>query len=84
LPTVRYGDGPMTPFQQALLAVEIAVDALHDVARESPMAERTARDALAQIAYFGFDIRSSDDRRAEQAKPHAPAPRRLVQQSLFR
>jgi hypothetical protein len=65
----------MTPFQEALLAIEIAVDALHESRTES------ARDALEQIRHLGFDTRPGDERKKQPEKPRAI--RRSIQPSLF-
>ena len=50
----------MTPFQSALLAIEIAVDALAESGTES------AREALDQIGCLGFDIRPTEARKARE------------------
>jgi len=52
----------MTPFQQALLAIEIAVDALHDSGTEA------ARAALEQIGSLGFDTRPGEERKLAPEK----------------
>jgi hypothetical protein len=52
-----------SPFQQALLALEIAVDALHGLSKESREAKATVDDAFAQIQHLGFDTRPTDDRK---------------------
>jgi len=67
----------MTPFQQALLAIEIAVDALHESGMDS------GRDALEQIDQLGFDIRPSEERKLAPEKPLAARARRTSQPSLF-
>lgn len=64
----------MSPFQTALLAIEVAVDALHESGTES------ARDALDQIAHLGFDTRTTEER---QKKPEVRRVRRAVQKGLF-
>lgn len=53
----------MSPFQQSLLAIEIAVDALRDADTEQ------ARDALAQIEHLGFDTRPSSERYVKSSPP---------------
>jgi hypothetical protein len=68
----------MTSFQQALLAIEIAVDALHESRTDS------ARDALDQIGKLGFDTRPTDERKSSPAKPLAARVRKTKQPSLFR
>ena len=65
----------MTPFQEALLAIEIAVDALNKEGTES------ARDALEQIRHLGFDTRPGEERKKQPEKPRAI--RRSIQPSLF-
>jgi hypothetical protein len=67
----------MSPFQQALLAVEIAVDALHESGTAS------ARDALDQIGQLGFDTRPSEERKVKPEKSRAASVRRTRQPSLF-
>jgi hypothetical protein len=66
----------MTPLQEALLAIEIAVDALHDSGAES------ARDALEQIGNLGFDTRP-EERKLAPERPLAARARRTIQPSLF-
>ena len=69
-----------TPFQEALLAIQIAVDALH-VARQWPDAAHTADDALAEIRQLGFETRPSGE-----AKPRGTFSERAkkpVQRRLF-
>ncbi|HEY2787042.1 MAG TPA: hypothetical protein VGJ05_18925 [Fimbriiglobus sp.] len=74
----------MTPFEQALLAIEITVDALHTTAKESPEAAHAVKEALDQIAYLGFDVRPTGDRAVKPAKSWAQGTRKkLRQQSLF-
>lgn len=65
----------MTPFQEALLAIEIAVDALNAAGTDQ------AHDALDQIKQLGFDTRSQEERNRKAAKPWTA--RRAVQQKLF-
>lgn len=45
-----------TPFQDALLAIEIAVGALHGLRHESREANAAVEDAFAQIKHLGFDV----------------------------
>lgn len=66
----------MSPFQSALLAIEISIDALHEANTES------ARDALAQIGHLGFDTRSSEDRKPQKHEKRVIA-RRSSQPTLF-
>lgn len=56
------GGGCLIPFQQALLAIEIAVDALREADTEQ------ASDALAQIAHLGFDTRPTEERGPSDGK----------------
>jgi hypothetical protein len=67
----------MTPFQQALLAIEIAGDALHELGTDS------GRDALEQIGQLGFDTRPSEERKLAPEKPLAASVRRTKQPTLF-
>jgi hypothetical protein len=63
-------------WQEALLAIEIAVDALHEADTE------TSRDALEQIKHLGFDTRRSGERKA--AKPRKEWTRKKsIQPTLF-
>jgi len=74
----------MTPFQQALLAIEIAVDALHATAKESPESSHAAREAFDQIAHLGFDVRPTADRTKAPVKSWSQSTRKKQkQQSLF-
>jgi len=67
----------MSPFQEALLAIEIAVDALAEADTE------TSRDALEQIKHLGFDTRTSEERKPAGDKPKPFARRKSVQRTLF-
>lgn len=72
----------MTPFQEALLALEIAVDALHATAQASPEAEATAHEAFDALRHHGFDTRHSAERKqspsrwADRAEPTLPSRQR--------
>lgn len=59
----------VSPFQQALLAIEVLVDALHATARASPEAEFVAQDALDQIRHLGFDTRRTSERERPDEPP---------------
>jgi len=74
----------MTPFSQALLAIEIAVDALHEIARASPGTDPIVSDALDQLRHLGFDTRPTTERQHKPDKRHATVNRKPVQQTLFR
>lgn len=67
----------MTPFQQALLAIEIAVDALQESASES------AREALEQIQHLGFDTRRSEERKSQPEQTCVAGTVKPTQKSLF-
>lgn len=54
-------EGMTSPFSEALLAIEICVDALHKA--DTP----EAREALEQVAHLGFDTRSTGQREALSA-----------------
>lgn len=63
-----------SPFQDALLAIEICVDALHKA--DTP----EAREALEQLAHLGFDTRPTKQREALKAVKRLrrkPSPGRL-------
>jgi hypothetical protein len=74
----------MTPFAQALLAIEIAVNALHETAARAPGTRPAVQDTLHQIAHLGFDVRPSEERKTGPAgKWRAAAERKKTQQRLF-
>jgi hypothetical protein len=73
----------MTPFQEALLALEIAVDALHATAKASPEAEYAAQEAFDQIRHLGFDVRHSAERKGKPARTWAEAAKKPTQGKLF-
>jgi hypothetical protein len=72
-----------TPFEDALLALNIAVDALHESATAAPGAEKAASDALVQIGHLGFDVRPSGERAAKSAKWVRRSSAKSVQRTLF-
>lgn len=75
----------MTPFQEALLAIQIAVDSLHTIAKGSPEARREVDDALAQINHLGFDTAKSKEPEPER-KPErtfTEKVRKPTQRTLF-
>jgi hypothetical protein len=74
----------MTPFQQALLAIDIAVDALHEIAKASPGADPIVCDAFDQLRHLGFDTRPTTERHPTPERHPAAAKRKPVQHTLFR
>jgi hypothetical protein len=76
-----------TPFQDALLAIEIAVAALHGLRQESREANSTVEDAFAQIQHLGFSVEpvKPEPTRTFASRVSSPrkSERRLVQKTLF-
>jgi hypothetical protein len=67
----------MTPYQEALLAIEIAVAALHDSKTPS------ASDALEQIGHLGFDTRLKEEPKEKFRDQWTTKTRRRKQPRLF-
>ena len=63
----------MTPLQEALLAIDVLVDALHATSTASPEAEFAAQEAFAAVRHLGFDARHTAERKLPKSwatKPH--------------
>lgn len=62
----------MTPFQEAVLAIDILVDAMHATAKAAPEAEFAAAEAFAQVRHLGFDTRHTAQRRIRHGRRSRP------------
>jgi hypothetical protein len=78
---LRHDPHPITSFTDALLALQIAVDALHATSKASPEAEYAAHEAFDQIMYLGLDTRHSEE--GKPGKTFAGLARKPVQRNLF-